>query len=71
MLPGKEGEDRPRRTLLVAVVEVVGARIVEIYGALHKPQPEHVRIEVQVASGGPADGCNVMNALVHDHLLVV
>ena len=62
MLPGEEGEDGAGIAGLVAIIEVIGARIVEIDGLLDEAQPQHAGIEVEVARGRTGDGRDVMNA---------
>src|SRR3954454_17669817 len=47
--PREEGQKRRRATLLIAVVEVVGVRGVEVDGLLDQSQPEHLGVEVDVA----------------------
>jgi hypothetical protein len=50
VLPWEKGEDRAWPAGLVAVVEVVGAGIVEVHGPLHEAQTEHLRVEIEVAA---------------------
>jgi hypothetical protein len=64
MLPGEEGEDRARAAGLVAIVEVVGARIVEIHRLLDQPQSERPGVEVEIALRGARDRGDVMNAVL-------
>jgi flavin-binding protein dodecin len=60
VLPGEEGEDAAWAAGLVAVVEVIGARIVEVDGALDEAQAEHTRVEVEVALRLAGDGGDAM-----------
>src|ERR1041385_5287615 len=62
VLPGKEREDRAGLALLVAVIEVIGAGIVEVDGLFHQPQAEHAGVEIEIAFGTPRDGGDVMDA---------
>ena len=62
MLPGKEGQDGAGLALLVAIIKVIGARIVEIHGLLDQPQPERAGVEVQIAVGAARNGRDVMDA---------
>ena len=47
--PGKEGEDSSGRTEVVAEVEMVRARIIEVDRSLYKAKPQHFGVEVQIA----------------------
>src|SRR6478672_3288813 len=47
--PGKESQDGSRRSLIVTEIEMIGARVVEINGALYKPESEHLRVKVKIA----------------------
>jgi hypothetical protein len=49
-------------SLLVAVIEVIGPRIVEVHGLLDQAQAEHARIEVHVRLRIPRDRGDVMDA---------
>src|SRR2546426_8866772 len=44
--PREEGHDASRIADLVAEVEMVGLRIVEIHGALHQPEAEQPHVEI-------------------------
>src|ERR671933_655107 len=46
--PGKERHDGSRIPGRVAVVEVVAAGVVEVYGLLYQPETENARVEVHV-----------------------
>ena len=62
------GEDRPGRPALVAEVEVVGVRLVEVDRLLHEPQPEHVGVERDVLGGVGGDHRDVVETLkTHIH----
>jgi hypothetical protein len=41
---------------------VVGSRIVEVYGALHQPEPQEASVEVEVTLRITRDGGDVMDA---------
>src|SRR5437868_12315328 len=60
--PGEECHDAPRRADLVAVVQMVGLRIVEVDGALDEPQSEQSGIEVDVPLRIAGDRGDVVNA---------
>ena len=49
--------------MLVAVVEVVDVGLVEVHGLLDQPQPEHARVEVDVARRVGGDRRDVVQAL--------
>src|SRR5258705_9599122 len=59
--PREERHDAPRRPHLVAVVEMVGLRIVEVHRALHEPEPEQPAIEVEVPLRVTRDRGDVVN----------
>jgi hypothetical protein len=56
----EERQDRPRVTALVAEVEVVDVRRVEVDGLLHEPQAQEPRVEVHVARGVAGDRSDVV-----------
>src|SRR5690606_18589155 len=60
--PGEEGQQCSGFAGLVAVVQVVCARIVEVHGGLHQPQPESAQIEVDVALWITTDRGDVVQA---------
>src|SRR3981081_427820 len=62
VLPGEKSEDGAGMSRLVAVVEVVGAGIVEVDGLLHEPQPQRARVEVEVPGRVARNSRHVMNA---------
>jgi hypothetical protein len=62
MLPRKEGQDRAGVADLVAIIEMVGARIVEVDRLLDEAEPEGARIEIQVTPGVAGNRGHVMNA---------
>ena len=62
MLPGEEREDGAGRALLVAEVEVVGARVVEVDGALEKAQAQDLGVEVEIAPGVARNGRDMVQA---------
>src|SRR5258708_1937694 len=62
VFPGKEGQDSAGFAPLVAVVEVIGARIVKIDGPFHEAQAERARVEIDVPGWISRDGGDVMDA---------
>ena len=60
MRPGEEGKDRPRRTGIVAKVEVVGSRIVKVDGAFDETKSQHLGIEVEIPLRIRSNRCYVM-----------
>ena len=54
VLPWEERQHRAGLALLVAIIEVIGAGIVEIDGLLDEPQAERAGVEVEIAVGRPA-----------------
>src|SRR2546422_6071547 len=60
--PREEGHDASRIADLVAEVEMVGLRIVEIHGALHQPEAEQPHVEVEVLLRVTRDRGDVMDA---------
>ncbi len=60
--PREEGHDAPRTTDLVAEVEMVRLRIVEIHGALDQPEAEQPHVEVEVLLRVTRDCGDVMDA---------
>src|SRR5262245_61261519 len=63
MLPWEEGQDGAGLAHLVAVVEMVGSRIVEIDRPLDQTQAEHAAVEIEIAAGLAGDGGYMMNAV--------
>src|SRR5687768_14602828 len=63
--PGEERHDAARRPLGVAKVEVIGAGIVEVDGQLHEPEPEDLRIEVEIALRVAGNRRDVMQSEDH------
>src|SRR5436190_20613453 len=62
MLPRKEGQNCSGASCLVAIIEVIGAGIIEVHRLLDEAQPERARIEVEI-SRRPARYCGyVMDA---------
>src|SRR4028119_389780 len=66
----EEGEDGAGRARAVAVVEVVGAGVVEVDRALHQPQAERAGVEIQVALRVGGDGRDVVDAADRDSAVV-
>ena len=65
----EEGQDRPRLPRLVAVIEVVGAWIVEVDGLLHEPQAQNLPVEIEVALGRTGEGRDVVDPVCgHDRV---
>jgi len=62
MLPGEEREDRARPTGLVAVIEVIGPRVVEVNRPLDQPQAQGAAVEVQISQWVAGDCCDVVKA---------
>jgi hypothetical protein len=60
--PREEGDVGAGRPLAVAEVEVIGAGVVVVDGALDESQPEGLRIELRVAFGVTGDSGDVVNA---------
>ena len=46
--PGEERENASRIALLITEVEVIGRRVVEVYGTLDEPEPENAGVEVEI-----------------------
>src|SRR5262249_8812974 len=61
MLPRKEGQDRAGMANLVAVVEMICARVVEIYRLLDETQSEDSGVELEIAGRFSGDRRHVMN----------
>ena len=62
---GKKSEDRARMAGFVAVIEVIGAGIVEIDRFLHQSQTERSGIEIEVAARRPCNAGHMMDAAQH------
>ncbi len=60
--PREEGQDSARPAQVVAIVQVVAPRVVEVDRPLDEPQAEHARVEVHVAVGISRDRRDVMHA---------
>lgn len=54
--PGEEGHDGARGADFIAVVEVVGAGVVEIDGCFYEALAEDLLVEVEVALGVAGHG---------------
>src|SRR6267143_3202045 len=59
--PGEESENAPRTSLLFTEVEVIGGRVVEVYGTLDEPEPEDAGVEIEIPLGIARDTGDVMN----------
>jgi hypothetical protein len=64
-LPGEKGEDRARMAGRIAIVEVIGAGIVEIDRLLNQAQAERPGIEIEVAARRARDAGHMMDAARH------
>jgi hypothetical protein len=60
--PGKKREEAPGTASLVAKIEVIGSRIVEVYRALYQPEAQEASVEVEVSLRITRDGGDVMDA---------
>jgi hypothetical protein len=60
--PGEERDVRARGPLAVAEVEVVGARVVVVHGALDELQAERPDVEVGVVLRVASDGRDVVES---------
>jgi len=60
--PGEEGEDGAGGAGFVAVVEMIGPRVVEIDGLFDHPEPQYFCIKIMVALGVACDGGDVVDA---------
>ncbi len=70
MVPREEGEDGAGRAGLIAIIEVIGAGIVEIDGLLHQPQAEGLGVELDIAARIAGNRGDVVDAMVvHDSAL--
>ena len=58
--PGKEGEDRAGRSSIVAEIKMVGARVVEINGALDEAEAQNIGVEIQIPLRIGSDGSDVV-----------
>src|SRR6516164_7231764 len=67
-LPGEKGEDRARMARRVAVVEVIGARIVEIDRLLHQAKAKRSGVEIEVPPRRSGDARDMMDAAGHAFL---
>src|SRR5262249_50299686 len=59
--PRKERQDRSGSTDVVAEVQVIRTRIVEVEGELHQAQSDHLRVEVERPLRVARDRCDVVN----------
>lgn len=62
VLPRKKGENGARMANPIAIVEVIGAGIVEVYGLLDEPQTDDVLVELKVTFGVTGNCRHVMDA---------
>ena len=61
--PREKREDRPGRTGIVAVIEMIGAGIVLVDGLFDEALPEHAGVEIHVLAGIGGDRGDVMEAV--------
>jgi hypothetical protein len=59
--PGKESKDAPRISMFITEVEVIGCRIVKVYGALDEPEAEDAGVEIEIPLGIARDTGDVVN----------
>jgi hypothetical protein len=59
--PGKESKNAPRIPLVITEVEVIGGRVVEVYGTLDEPETEDAGVEVEIPLGIARDTGDVVN----------
>jgi len=59
--PGEESENAPWVSLLITEVEVIGGRVVEVYGTLDEPEPEDAGVEIEIPLGIARDTGDVVN----------
>src|SRR5262249_22443790 len=67
VFPWKEGQDRPGCADLIAVVKMIGARIIEVDRLFHEAEAQHARVELEIVGRLAGYGSDVMNA-VHCYL---
>ena len=60
--PGEKRHDCAGRAVFIAIIEMIGARIVKIHGFLDQTQPQHRLIKMQIDLRVAANGGDVMNA---------
>jgi hypothetical protein len=60
--PREEGQDGTGAAALIALVEVIGRRIIEVDRLLDKAQAEAVRIKIEIFQGIAGDCRHMMNA---------
>ena len=61
-VPREEGEDCTGMAGLVAIIEVIGAGIVEIDGLLDEAETERPGVKVEVSPGVTCNGGDMMDA---------
>jgi hypothetical protein len=67
--PGKEREQAPGRSVLVAEIEMIGLRIVEVDGALDQPEAQDAGVEIEVALRIAGDRGDVVDAQHPRHVV--
>src|SRR5260221_497144 len=60
--PGEEGHDAPGVADLIAEVEMVGLRVIEVHGAFDEPETEQPHVEVEIALRVARDRGDVVDA---------
>src|SRR5208282_2101834 len=64
-LPGEKGENRAGMARRIAVIEVIGAGVVEIDGLLHQAQAKRSGEEIEVAARRARNAGHMMDAGRH------
>jgi hypothetical protein len=59
--PWKERKKAPRTSLLITKVEVIGGRVIEVYGTLDEPKAEDSGVEIEISLGIARDTGDVVN----------
>src|SRR5258708_3357456 len=60
--PGKEGENGPRHSDFIAIVEMIGARIIKVDGLLDQALPQDAGIKINILLWVCHDGGEMMQA---------
>src|SRR5436190_19968827 len=61
--PGKESQDRSRRSNSIAKIKMISARIIKIHGLLDQPKAEYLGVKIDIALGISRNRGNVMNSV--------
>jgi hypothetical protein len=59
-LPRKESQDRSGAAGLIAIIEMIGGRIIEIDGPLDEAESEDLSVEIEIPLRIGSNRCNVM-----------